>query len=118
MISLTEDQIFKVKEAQVTIIKNNYAILNEMKKDNATCEAIMKDKFSNEEVPVTNIENPNGQQAHELEKQYSKPFPSDKQDEDIRECNCVPLRVDEEIQDPTLVKQKKNANANEEEQHP
>ena len=62
-----------------------------MKKDNATCEAIMKDKFSNEEAPMTNLENPIGQLAHALKEQYSRPLTSDIKDEDKRECNFVPL---------------------------
>ena len=62
----------------------------------------MKDKVSNEEAPVTNIENPIGQQAHKLEEQYSRPFLSDKKDEVIRECNLVPFSFKDEIQDPNI----------------
>ena len=116
-----EDQILKVKETQVAIIKNKfynllfYALLNEMKKDNAACEAKMTIEFSNEEAPVTNLENPIGQLAHALEEQYSMPLPSDIKDEDKRECNFVPLSFKEEIQDLTLVEEKNNELANEEE---
>ena len=38
-----------------------YALLNEMKKDHAAWEAKMKDKVTNEEAHVTNLENPIGQ---------------------------------------------------------
>ena len=38
-----------------------------MKKDNAAKEAKMKDKFNNEEAPVTNLENLIRQLAHALE---------------------------------------------------
>ena len=55
-----------------------YALLNDIKKDNAAWEAKMKDKVSNVEAPVTNIENPIRQQAHELADQYSRPIPSKK----------------------------------------
>ena len=82
-----------------------YALLNEIKKDNATWEAKIIDKVTNEEALVTNLENPTGQLAHALEEQYSRPLPSAKKDEDIRECNFVPL-----------VEEKKNDLANEEEQ--
>ena len=75
----------------------------------------MKDKVSNEEDPMTNIENPIRQQAYEFEEQYSRSFRSEKKDEDIRECNFVPLSFEEEIQDLTLVKEEKNELANEEE---
>ena len=92
-----------------------YALLNEMKKDNAAREAKMKDKVSNEEAPTTNLENPIGQLAHALEEQYSRPLPSDVKDEDKRECNFVLLSFEEEIQDPTLVEEKKNELANEKE---
>ena len=67
----------------------------------------MKDKVNNVEAPVTNIENPIRQQAHELEDQYSRPFSSDKNDENIRECNFVPLSFKEKIQDLTFVGEKK-----------
>ena len=88
----------------------------------------MKDQVTNEEAPVTNIENPIGQLVHALEEQYSRTLPNNIKDEDIRECNFVPLSFEEEIQDPTLVEEKKNEHANEgellveerqvEEQHP
>ena len=83
--------------------------------DNATREAKMKDKVSNEAAPVKNIEKVIGKQPHELEDKYSRLFPRDTKDEDIRECNFVPLRIEEEIQVPTWVEEKKNALANEEE---
>ena len=73
-----------------------------MKKDNAACEAKMKDKFRNEEAPGTNLKNPIVQLAHALEEQYSRPLPSDIKDEDKRECNFVPLIFEEEFQNPTL----------------
>ena len=75
----------------------------------------MKDKVTNEEAHVTNLENPIGQLAHALKEQYSRPLPIDIKDEDIRECNFVPLSFKEEIQDPTLVEEKKNELVNEEE---
>ena len=75
----------------------------------------MKDKVSNEEAMVTNIENPIRKQAHELEEQYSRPFLRDKKDEDIRECNSGPLSFRDEIQESTLVEEKNNELANEEE---
>ena len=75
----------------------------------------MKDKVSNEEALVTNIENPIRKQAHELEEQSSRPFLSDKKDEDIKECNFVPWSLKNEIQDSTLVEEKKNELSNEEE---
>ena len=75
----------------------------------------MKDKVGNEEAPVTNLENPIGQLAHALEEQYSRPLPSDINGEDKRECNFVPLSFEEEIQDLTLVMEKKNELANDEE---
>ena len=86
-----------------------------MKKDNAAWEAKMKDNVSNEEAPVTNLENPMGQLAHALEEQYSRSLPSDIKDADKRECNLVPLSFEEEIQYSTLVEEKKNELANEEE---
>ena len=92
-----------------------YALLNEIKKDNVEWEAKMKDQVTNEEVPVTNIENPIGQLNHALEEQYSRTLPSDIKDEDIRECNFVPLSFEKEIQEPTLFEEKKNELANEEE---
>ena len=55
-----------------------------MKNDNASREDKMKDKFSDEEASVTNIENPIGQLAHVLDEQYSRPHPSDIKDEDKR----------------------------------
>ena len=64
---------------------------------------------------MTNIENSIGQLAHPLEEKYSRTLSSDIKDEDKRECNFVPLRVEEEIQDPTLFEEKKNELANEEE---
>ena len=76
----------------------------------------MKDKATNEEALMTNLENPIGQLAHALEEQYSRPLPSDMKDEDKRECNFVPLSFKEEIQESTLVEEKKNELANEEEQ--
>ena len=91
------------------------ALLNEIKKDNAEWEAKMKDKITNEEASMTNIENPIRQLTHTLEEQYSKTLPSDIKVEDIRECNFVPLSFEEEIQDPTLVEEKMNELANEEE---
>ena len=75
----------------------------------------MKDQVTNEEAPVTNIENSIGQLAYALEEQHFKTLPSDIKDEDIRECNFVPLSFKEEIQEPTLVEEKKNELANEEE---
>ena len=91
-----------------------YALLNDMKKDHAAWEAKMKDKVTNEEAHGTNIEIPIGQLAHALEEQYSRPLLSDIKDEDIRECNFVPLSFEEEIQDLTFVEEKKNELANEE----
>ena len=52
---------------------------------------------------MKNLENPIGQLAHALEEQHFRTFPSDIQDEDIRECKFVPLSFKEEIQDLTLV---------------
>ena len=65
---------------------------------------------------MTNLENPVGQLAYTLEEQHFRTLPSDVKDEDIRECNFVPLSFKEEIQEPTLVEEKKNELANEEEQ--
>ena len=65
----------------------------------------MEDQATNEEAPVTNLENPIGKLAHALEKQHSRPLPSDIKDEDKRECNIVPLSFKEKIQEPTLVKE-------------
>ena len=67
----------------------------------------MKDKVTNEEAPVTNLENPIGQLAYTLEEQYSRPLTSSIKDEDIGECNFVPFSFEEVIQDPTLVKEKR-----------
>ena len=53
----------------------------------------MKDLVTNEEAPVTNIENPIGQLAHALDEQYSTILPSDIKDENKRECNFVPMSV-------------------------
>ena len=64
---------------------------------------------------MTNLENPIGQLTHALEGQYSRPLLNDIKDEDIRECNFVPLSFEKEIQDPTLVEEKNNELANEEE---
>ena len=75
----------------------------------------MKDQVTNEEAPVKSLENPTRQLAHALEEQHFRTLPSDMKDEDIRECNFVPLGFKEEIQQPTLVKEKKNEPANEEE---
>ena len=85
-----------------------------MKKDHDTWEAKMKEKVSSEEASMTNLEDPIGQLAHALEKQYSRPLPSDIKDEDKIKCNFVPLSFVEEIQDPTLIEEKKNELANEE----
>ena len=84
-----------------------YALWNEVKKDHAAWEAKMEDKSINEEALVTNLENPIGQLAHALEEQYSRPLPSDIKDEDKRECDFVPLSFKEEIQEPTLVEEKR-----------
>ena len=84
-------------------------------KDHDAWEAKMKDKVNNEEALVKNLENPISQRAHALEEQYSRPLPSDIKDEDKREYNFVPLSFEEEIQEPTLVEEKKNELANEEE---
>ena len=86
-----------------------------MKKDKAAWEAKMKDQVTNEEALVTNLENPTGQLAHALEEKHFRTLPSDIKDENIRECNFVPLSFKEEIQEPTLVEEKKNELANEEE---
>ena len=86
-----------------------------MKKEKATWEAKMKDEVTNEEAHVTNLENPTGQLSHALEEQHFRTLPRDIKDEDMRECNFVPSRVEEEIQDPTLVEDKKTELANEEE---
>ena len=93
-----------------------YDLWNEVKKDKTTWEAKMKDQVINEEAPVTNLENPIGQLAYTLEEQHFRTLPSDVKDEDIRECNFVPLSFKEEIQEPTLIEEKKNELANEEEQ--
>ena len=91
------------------------ALWNEVKKDKAEWEAKMKDKVTNEEAPLTNLENKIGQLAHALEEQHSRTLPRDIKDEDIREYNFVPLSFKEEIQEPTMVEEKKNELANEEE---
>ena len=78
-----------------------------MKKDNAAWEAKMKNKVTNEEALVTNLENPIRQLAFTLEEQYSGPLTSGINDEDIGECNFMPLSFEEEIQDPTLVEEKR-----------
>ena len=75
----------------------------------------MKDQVTNEEAPMTSIENPIGQLAHALEEQYSRTHPSYIKDKDKRECNFVPMSFKEEIQEPTLVEEKNNELANEEE---
>ena len=77
-----------------------------MKNDNAAWEAKMKDKVTNEEAPVTNLEKPIGQLAYTSEEQYSRSLASGIKNEDIGECNFVPLSFEEEIQDPTLVEEK------------
>ena len=92
-----------------------YVLLNEMKKDHDAWGAKMKDKVINEEAPMNNLENTIGQLAHALEEQYSRPLPIDKKDEDIRECNFVPFSFEKEIQDSTLVEEKKNEHTHEEE---
>ena len=86
-----------------------------MKKDHAAWEAKMKDQVTNEEARVTNLENPIGKLAHALEEQHFRTLPSDIKDEDIRQCNFVPLSFKEEIQELTLVEEKNNELANEEE---
>ena len=86
-----------------------------MKKGHDAWKAKMKDKVTNEEAPVTNLENPIGQLAHAFKEQYSRPLPRDIKDEDIKECNFVPLSFEEEIQDSALVEEKKDELANEEE---
>ena len=73
----------------------------------------MKDQVTNEEALMKNIENPIVQLAHALEEQHFRTLPSDIKDEDIRECNFVPLSFKEEIQEPTLVEEKKNELPNE-----
>ena len=93
-----------------------YALWNEIKKDHAAWEVKMKDQVTNEEAPMTNLENPLGQLAHALEEQYSRTLPSDIKDVEKRECNFMPLSFKEEIQEPTLVEEKNNELANEEEQ--
>ena len=62
-----------------------YVLLNEMKKDNAAWDAKMKDKVTNEEALVKNLENQIGQLAHTLEELYSRLLTSDIKDEDIGE---------------------------------
>ena len=92
-----------------------YALLNDIKKDHTAWEAKMKDQATNEEAPVTNLENPIGQLAHALEGQHLRPLPSNIKDEDKREHNFVPLSFKEEIQEPTLVEEIQIEIANEEE---
>ena len=75
----------------------------------------MKYKTTIEEAFVTNLENPIWQLSHALEEQYSRPLPSGIKDKDKRECNFLPLSCKEEIQELTLVEEKKNELANEEE---
>ena len=91
-----------------------YALLNEMKKDHAAWEAKMKDKITNEEAPMMNIENLIAQLVHALEEQYLSPLPSDIKNEDIREYKFSTLSFEEEIQDPMFVEEKMNELANEE----
>ena len=86
-----------------------------MKKDKAAWEAKTKDQVTDEEAPVTNLENAIGQLAHALEKQHFRTLLSDIKDEDIRECNFVPLSFKKEIQELTLVEEKKNELANKKE---
>ena len=57
----------------------------------------MKDKSTNEEAPMTNLENLIRKLAHALEEQHSRPLPSEMKDEDKRECNFMPLSFKEEI---------------------
>ena len=64
-----------------------YALRNEVKKDKAEWEAKMKDQVTNEEAPMTNLENPTGKLAHALEEQHSRTLPSNIKDDDKRECN-------------------------------
>ena len=75
----------------------------------------MKDQVTNEETPMTNLENLARQLAHALEEQHFRILPSNIKDEDLRECNSAPLIFKEEIQEPTLVEEKKNELANEKE---
>ena len=77
-------------------------------KDKAAWETKMKDQVTNEEAPVKSFENPTRQLAHALEEQHFRTLPSDMKDEDIRECKFVPLSFKEEIQEPALIKEKKN----------
>ena len=67
----------------------------------------MKDQVTHLEAHVTNLENPIGQLSHALEEQNFRTLPSDIKDEDIRESNFVPLSFKKEIQEPTLVEEKK-----------
>ena len=64
---------------------------------------------------MTNIENPIGKLAHALEEQHFRTLTSDIKDEDKRECNFVPLSFKEEIQKLTLIEEKNDELANEEE---
>ena len=56
-----------------------------MKKDNAAWDAKMKDKVTNEEALVKNLENQIGKLAHTLEELYSRPLTSDIKDKDMGE---------------------------------
>ena len=56
-----------------------------------------------------------GQLALAIKQKSSMPFPSDIEDDDIWECDIVPLSFEEELLDPTLVEEKKNELAIEEE---
>ena len=69
-----------------------------MKKDKVEWEAKMKDQVTNEEALVTNLENPTGQLAYALEEQHFRTLLSDIKDENVRECNFVPLSFKGEIQ--------------------
>ena len=68
-----------------------------MKKDKVAWEAKMKDQVTNEEALVTNLENPIGKLAYALEEQHFRTILSDIKDENVRECNFVPLSFKEEI---------------------
>ena len=75
----------------------------------------MKDKDTNEEAPMINLENSIRQLAHALEEQYSRLLPSDMKDEEKRQCNFMPLSCKEEIQELAWVEEKTNELANEKE---